>query len=430
MRRHSRPCGSFARIAVWPALLLMTASADAREAPARSIPGMPAQACTVRELSRTPLVIDGGREMYIEPTAVVPRRGEILLAGSPNYIHPPAGQGSATDFIQDSVFGAILSADGDTRLVPAPVGPARVFDIRGAAIDGGWAVVFAELKHPWRPPAPDTVAAFWYGVYDGREWTRLERLPQPAGTVLIDAAPDFLLRGDTLFFAARVRAGGVRDQVALYELRAGQWNLRTVKTDGVVYVRFVPADSGAPSLGVVSARADRPGYDKNSLFLHPPAASWSTWRRIIQGHPEPIYDPAFALSAAGPVLTWWVQMPAGGRRARAIVGPRYSRELEITLDSSINGVLHVNRPREAPLWVVHHLEANGISELRFIMLDQDGKPSVRLAFPNPYTGFFGATATGPHEVLLSGPLLRPEALTNHLVTLLIRVRVECAQRAP
>src|SRR5687767_12151506 len=102
---------NLARFALCAALQLAATETAAQGAPAPRSPAPAAQTCTASEISRTPLVVNGQREMYIEPTAVLPSRGEILLAGSPNFLHPPAGPSAAARFVQDSVFGAIVGSD-------------------------------------------------------------------------------------------------------------------------------------------------------------------------------------------------------------------------------------------------------------------------------------------------------------------------------
>src|SRR5688572_27812427 len=142
--------------------------------------GASAPACTVRELSRAPLVVDGSREMYIEPMVALHAGGETFLAGSPNYLYAPGTAAEPRDFVRDSVFGAILGSDGRARLIPAPLDPTRIASVHGAVLPNGrWAFVFAQVKNPWVGAVPDTIVGLWHAIHDGRTWTTLERLPSP-----------------------------------------------------------------------------------------------------------------------------------------------------------------------------------------------------------------------------------------------------------
>jgi len=412
--------------------LVVMASADAagQGPPLSSTTTSPNTGCTVRETSRTPLLVDGLREIYIEPTAVLPSRSGILFAGTPNYLYAPGFPEQFRDFVQDSVFGAVLGTDGRARLVPAPIDPTRIKGVRGVALnDGSWAVAFAELKHPWQGHVPDTVVRFWHGIYDGRAWSRIEQLPTPpAGEMKMAGASSLVVRGDTLFFAVRVVEPKGGFNIALFERRQGSWKVTVVRTDAS-YARLTYSDSAGLLLAVVRADATMQ-RDANSLFLHSRESGWATSRKIIQGHPEPVHDPVFSGSSDGPVLTWWVLLPTGGRQARAMIGTLDQGSPVLTLDSLIVGVVPVIGRGGAPLWVTEHLESPTSSELRVVARGVDGTPTVVARTPNPYTGPFAAAAPSAEEMILSGPLLRRESAHPSLVTLLIRTRVECAPRAP
>ena len=420
-----RSAGGTAMVALFHAASLLAADANA-QTPAMQAGGQ--GACVVREQSRSPLTVDGTREMYVEPTAVIPSRGELLLAGSPNYLYAPGGPQDAREVVQDSVFGAILDRAGRGRLLPAPIDPTRVADIRGHAHSGGgWALTFAELKHPWRPQAPDTVVRYWYGVYDGTRWARLEPLPlPPAGELKTLGASAMLVRGDTTFFAVRVMQPTTRG-LALYRRAKDAWDLTMLPSDGAVYITLAYSDSGRLIMGLV--RPDRAlRSDVNSFFIHT-APDWAASRKIIRGAPEPVYEPAFSSSPTGAVLTWFA-LANGMRRARAMVGSPTPDTPVIEIDSATRRVAHVEGLGTSPIWLSAHTPPDGNHALRFVTLGPQRGATLLGQFPNPYTGWFGVTATSADSLLISGPLLRRDSPNPSLVTLLIRARVECAVRAP
>lgn len=417
-------------------LLVATgAGAQSEVPPTRSAAG---QACTVREISRAPLTTETSREMYIEPTAVLPSGGEIFLGGSPNYLFAPGGPDDDRDFVRDSIFGAIVGPNGRARLVPAPIDPTRIIDIRGLVLEqGGWALAFAELKHPWRPPAPDTVIRYWYGVFDGRSWVRLEALPiPPAGELLTAGASALLIRGDTTFLAVRVQESRAGIRIALYKRQRETWNITMLERNGAAYATLMYQDSMGLVLGV--ARADRnarevkfPGelaWDTNSFFLHT-GPEWRAARKILSGNPAPVHGPVLAFSRNGPILSW-VAVSPNGRQARAMIGSLAPDGRVIVIDSATNHVVLVERLRESPLWISEHVGSPAGVQLRFVGRGAGDAPVLLARMPNPYTGPFGAAATSADELVVSGPLLRRDAPHPSLVSLLIRARVECAVSAP
>ena len=436
LERRRHVTSSSAGIGRLPALLILAASillagpaAGAQSSQPPTVGEGRAATCTVRETSRAPLTVDGSREMYIEATAVLPSRGEILLAGSPNYLYAPGRPDDARDFTQDSVFGAILDGSGRARLVPAPIDPTRITDVRGIAREeGGWALAFAELKHPWRPPTPDTVVRYWYGVFDGRSWVRLEPLPLPPdGEIVTAGASALLVRGDTTFLAVRVIPGGATAGLAMYQRRQGSWSVTMLWPGNAAYATLAYADSLGLLLGVV--RPDRTRtYDINSFYLHT-GPGWSNARKLLPGSPEPVYEPTIASSPYGPVLTWVVARRSG-RHVRAMVGTLAPEARVLTIDSATNRVLYLPGLRQSPLWLSEHVSGNVPSELRFVGLSADQDVVVLGGIPTPYTGLFGAAVTGPEDLLISGPLLRRDSPNPSLVSLLIRARVECDTRAP
>lgn len=412
------------------ALLMAGADAAGQGPPLVSTTTSPNTACTVRETSRAPLLVDGLREIYVEPTAVLPSRGGILFAGTPNYLYAPGFPEQFRDFVQDSVFGAVLGTDGRARLVPAPIDPTRIKGVRGVALnDGSWAVAFAELKNPWQGHVPDTVVRFWHGIYEGRAWSRIEQLPiPPVGEMKMAGASNLLVRGDTLFFAVRIALPSGGFNIALFERRQASWKVTVVRTDAS-YARLTYSDSAGLLLAVVRADVTM-RRDGNSLFLYTREPDWATSRKIIQGYPEPVHDPVFSGSSEGPVLTWWGLLPTGGRQARAMIGALDRGSPVLTLDSLVVRVAPVLGRGGAPLWVTEHVESPASSELRVVARGVDGTPTVVARTPNPYTGPYAAAAMSTEEMIISGPLLRRESAHPSLVTLLIRARVECAPRAP
>lgn len=392
--------------------------------------------CVVRETSRTPLLIDGNREMYVEPTVVLPSGGSILLAGRPNYLFSPGASTDERTVSRDSVFGVVLDSRGRARVIPAPIDPVLVASTRAMALGGGrWAALFAELKRPWEPPRRDTIVRLWYGEFDGARWSPLEQLPQiPGGTFNLEMGSELIPRGDTLFVAVPVRIdSGAFNDIAVFERHTGRWKADIVHTIGGVYGELLYSDSLGLLLAVV--QADRSlRRDTNSLLLYGHRPRWEIIRKIIHGGSQPVYDPRFTSSPAGTVLSWWVMDREGqppAHRARAMVGLTASRDGPVVeLDPDVNHVTPVVGYTRFPLWVAEHNNTiTGEREIRFLS-DSAGHSQMLASVPSPFTGPFAATTIGASDILVSGPLFHADSARPRLVSLLIRARVECRTSAP
>ena len=200
-----------------------------------------------------------------------------------------------------------------------------------------------------------------------------------------------------------------------------------LEPSGAAYATLMYRDSVGLVLGL--ARPDRtPVYDVNSFFLHT-GPEWRVARKLLSGNPDPVHDPVLASSRVGPILSWVAALP-GVRQARAMTGSLAPGRRVMVIDSATNHIVHLERLRESPLWLSEHVGSAGGSELRFIARGAGDAPVLLGRLPNPYTGIFGAAATSDDELLVSGPLLRRDALHPSLVSLLIRARVVCAVSAP
>jgi hypothetical protein len=417
-------------------LVLVIAAACARPGSSGASEIAGPAGCVVRETSRAPLVIDGNREIYVEPTVVLSSGRSILLAGRPNYLFSAGAPTDERTVTRDSVFGVILDRDGRARLVPAPIRGELVEATRAIALPGGrWAALFGELKRPSNLPKPDTIARLWYGEFDGAKWGTLEQLPDvPGGIVNLEMGSELILRGDTLFAAVRVTVeSSSSEDVAVFERRAGQWRLEVVPTIRAAYAELFYSDSAGLMLAVVAPdRSLR--RDRNSLLLYARSPRWQLIRTLVHGGAQPVYDPRFTRSSSGTVMSWWIMDEQGqppAQRARAMIGLtplRDGRTLE--LDSDVNQVLPVNGPTRFPLWVAEHNDRDtGAREIR-VLADSSGSMQVLAAFPSPFTGPFGVAAIDASEILVSGPLFHADPARPRLVSLLIRARVECRKSAP
>jgi hypothetical protein len=396
---------------------------------------LPRSACSVREVSRVPLVVEGRSELYVEPTALAVSRGKLLLAGTPNYLWRRRPGDRVLLEAQDSVFGAIITRDGRARIVYAPVRANLVASVRVLGRDDGkWDVVFAEIARPRANPGDEGVAVrWWYGVFDGESWSSLEQLPTPSGVTfrLFNPSP-IVRRRDTLAWTAPVITPQGLTEAVVYERRDGRWSFGFVPTYySAAYA--VLADSDTLGLIAVVVHADpKLPSDENSLFLYTQRPAWQLLRRIIHGGNEPVHAPSVVLTPEPGVLSWKtpVRTQDGGRwEARAMIGRLEERGTPwITLDSSVTTIRAVLSPTlPTRTWVTEHIDPHDPTNRTVRFIADAGESAVLLGeFPSPFLGPFAAAAPAPSEIVVAGPQPGGSVADPEVVTLLIRARVQCA----
>lgn len=387
--------------------------------------------CTVREIGRDPLVVEGGNRLYVEPYALeADDRGNALLAGRFNFLFEPQQDGQWLPAGESHILGALVPREGEARLVRSPVPTSRLGSIRVLPQgDGTWAVTFVEVEPTTegsRASAP--VARLWGGTYDGARWTTLDTLPRPPQADLHSATTSALIsRGDTLFWAVRARQEHTFD-VALFERRGGRWSSEIIPTRMMADMQLTYEDSVGLLLAVVqpdpALRADF-----NSLLLWARHPSWHVLRRLVHGYGEGrVYRPQFTRSVQGTTLTW-MSSPASDtqgsrdeiRTIRDFMDPTDRPRMVIDSSAQHATVLTLD---DVSWWVTDHEPmGGGEKEIRFVR-DQNGSPVLVGKLPNPYSTPFRAVALSRSTVVSSGALIEPPS-RGGVVTLLLRFEVQC-----
>jgi hypothetical protein len=377
-------------------------------------------ACIARELSRTRLIVEGGRELYIEPVVFVPSGTRTLLAGKPSYLffkRDPRATGDVE--ARHTVFGAVVDADGSARTVPAPpVNEGRVAAVAGLAADAGaWRVIFAELDS--LAQGHQQVDAFWHGMYDGRQWSALERLPQPPGTPLLyfNASP-LAQNRDTLVWAALADLGQYRQGVVVFERHGGRWSHQLLATPFASGVEAVHTQALGFVLAITHADIDAAG--EQSVFLYTRQSGWSLQRRMVS-----VNSDGSALDSAGAADG----STHGDRAALTIrMSPRSTQ-----LGNREEPLFAVARPlgfgfataalgNDVILWAIQSVDSSGAGELKLVR-PLTGSTAVIWQSPNPYRGPFTAAGAFGSDVLIAGPEL--DEAHGVLRSLILRIHVAC-----
>lgn len=388
--------------------------------------------CVVREDSRERLIPEEGQQLYVEPMVLESSsQGDVLLAGTYNYLFGQTPEGKWTLIENDSIFGAVIRPDGPARIIFSPIPTKLLTGIRAVTqADGTWAVIFAEGTTWTGESRPDTAARLWYGVLDGTQWATLEPLPlPPAGTLRPSSMSSLIQFGDTLAWAMEITRPDHQRDIVVFQRHGGQWSFDTVRTTFTAYVDVAHSDSLGLILAVVRPDLTLPS-DGNSLFLWARRPEWRELRKIVPSTTEEVHSPRLILSHAGDVLSWQAQVPtATGSRweAHAMSGHLEEKNGALTvLDSavtSISPVVTVRLPRGPRMWIVDHLLSEG-PEREIRIIQDSGGSAVKLAqVPNPFLAEFAATLSASSEILVTGALIDRDQDVG--VSLLLRFKVKC-----
>lgn len=393
------------------------------------------QGCGSRELSRQRLTV-GGRPLYVEADAfVADGRGDVLLAGTPNYLWKISPAGEINGLTADSIFGAVIARDGTSRAVPAPIDPRLIHGIRAVGRpDGGWDVVFAEIPLSDRNARVDSVVNLWHGVFDGRQWVGLEEIPRPRDVPLHPQLTSSLVRreGSLAWALVPLTSYSSRDLV-LFQRVDGRWTHETVPTRFAVDVDLSYSDSLGLLLAVVqpdpTLRADG-----NSLLLWARQPDWRIIRRLVHGYGEGRVNFPSLVRIPGGLLASWSTPTASVSEtrwqllAKPVLLDGEQDETAISLDADISlwsEVPPLIRSGGMPLWVTDHgaaSEPGAASEIRIVSLT--GREALEVGrAPSPYLMRLAAVEQRPGEVVVTGM----EYQENRFAfSLLLRVRLECA----
>lgn len=423
-----------AAAALW--LLLLCGCARAIPQTGSTAPGASAAGiCSVRELSREPLLVEGGRALYVQPVILEPNgRGETLLAGDISFLLERRPPDDRWRFVrEDSTFGAIIPASGEAVVVPAPIPTRLIGGARALArADGGWDVTFAQVHDYTGVDRPTTVERLWYGVLDGPRWTELEPVPlpgEPGDTLDTILASPLLRVADTLFWAAKLKRPGL-EAVAIFSRRGGAWEHDTVPTGFGSYPRVYHVDSLGLTLTIVQPDRTLPA-DGNSLILWTRRPHWRPYRTLVPSSREQVYDPWISFAPGREVAGWvaGVEDEAGARtEAHAMSGPLNPASPVIVLDSAIHAHgMFVARPLEpAPgvrLWIFERrLADRQQSQLRLVQ-ELAGRAVVLDSVPASFPAGFRAALPAPGQLLVAGA--EYNAAERMIVSLLLRFELDC-----
>lgn len=418
--------------------------------------------CGVREVSRLPLILKDGREVYLRATTFSASQGDVLLLGTPNYIFERSPAGEIIGGEHNSVMGAFLGRDGPLRLVPAPVPATRVAGVRShGRSDGGWNVVFAEMAEPYDSDTErdNTVAHLWYGVFDGSEWTELEQIPLPHRSIItesqVNSSSALVHQDGELAWSLRAdQADSWFNTVVVFERKGGNWSAEVLTGVRAAYSALTYSDS--LGLIMVASHPDPRGwdnpdalrdtlagsagaFDSNSLFLYVRDPTWRIMRKVLSGTDAPVHNPILTRKLSDGVMVWSSPPPGqiGVSFAQdlwAMPGDQLLRPGGEVIPIGSGAVRHmlVEAPdgRAIIVFEVPHSATEG--EVGFAQISSSGSVRRLGTLSNPF-GLYSMFPVAPEadEILLAGAALtQTEGVLTGAVTLFIRLRIECESDGP
>jgi hypothetical protein len=382
--------------------------------------GLGPASCTVATEPARRLSLSGGREVYLPPRVDAWSEGETFVAGVPAMIWD-----RRTVTVVDSVVGVVIGRQGRLRVVNAPMNVDAKAAVAVAAREGGgWHVFLTKHVDPVRR---DTLGTIWYGVFDGRRWSPLVRVPMAPGFIPLDMGVSRLVvAGDTLAWAVRgADAVTRRRRTAVLRMHAGNSDWQFLPDHGGVYVALTHTRAtGLQAAVVMPDPSER--QDGNTLLLWTEHPTWNIQSRVsFEAADGAAHYPVFS-GRENPVLTWYVE--AGGRNeARALlIAGEGAGERTVIIDSDYVGWAPVGSVRlqnGLQVWVTHRQQAERGRELR-ISAAITGNAVALHTLTSPFIAEARVLWGGGQRIFVLGAVRDAD---SGISTALIRAQVNCTR---
>lgn len=384
-------------------------------------------ACIIDTVSSQALRVDGV-PVYVNGQALSVSSHQVLLAGYPNYIFRPGAEP-----VTDSIFGLVIDGDGAVTVVPAPMQGHLGDPVAIPRPEGGWHIAFAELAQSYHETPVPSILGLWSGVFDGGEWSNLERLPVPRNYRLDHPEGTSLLRhGDTLALATIANPLG---QILLFERVDGRWSWERVTLAGDN--REFPEPATVQTLALIPwqnryalvAHKNDATIDTiyESLFLYARDSGWQE-RKVVDGI-DPYVTSQSTISASptidvvswvhqGVVVAYVGSLEAGNLRAFTVDATTGVPRTDPSMTSRLTRL-----PDDTPLWVTQTKLHDDSGEIRLLAATEDSvTPIGTISYPS---WRLQASAAAPDHVVIATIEIELDREESPFSSFLLRIRTQC-----
>ena len=383
--------------------------------------------CRVLSSRRVPVLLKDGRQVYVEPNAVVQSGERILVAGFPSYVW--ARKGSSRVDSRNVLFGIVVSPDGSADFIPSPLPAGHMSDVRAVALpNGNWAATFADV-------APETqfnrktmprVDGYWFGITDGKVWLVLQRVPNTGGVLRPLFASRLVQSSIGYSIAIPIElghnmGGSARTAAAVFTKGEHGWTRRDRVFEFVSYVSLDTTASGNLLLGAVAV--DTTDFHvANRLTFYTFFSGDSAWReltRLETNTSQAIHHPDVIWSGDSIIATW-LQATGENNKVEAKIGvgiaQRNGPRIETISPDASQTIPLGNMSRRS--WVA--LEQIDSVSRRIVFAQATANNRVsKFEIPDPFSGFIGAVGSGA-KLSIVGPIFskNPDSpiVSSHLLT--------------
>jgi hypothetical protein len=286
-------------------------------------------ACRMSADSTRRVELPDGRTVSVDVQSLARRGDTVMAIGRHAYVFPRSATPRMGPVMQDSIIGFMLTPDGKTSLVPAPLRGRKVFFPKVAAAADGFHFVFATGGDSMEVDVGmQDSATIWHARYDGTRWTTPERVTSVGRSNLSHEYSSALLEhGGTLSFAFSFGEGNEkRGGVILLRRQGGAWRTDTLHTPGTpISVRILAKPRDGSLVALFHLPFPVPGASYSQLQLAAFKSTWQEPRMVAES--KGFMLPSLAALGDGYVVSWnsweapdagtltlqWIRIEADGR---------------------------------------------------------------------------------------------------------------------
>ena len=262
---------------------------------------MLAQQCHYLLASSRPAMADG-HALYVEPIIVKGEKGEVLIAGAPNYQWSLTGR--AWHSRANALIGILVADPTHAAIIPPPPKLHHPYAIRAIPLGNRtWGFLLGErAAHDSTFLAPTNPARIWYAEWKGTNWIKVEAIPFANPEVLLTSfSSDLIARNGEIHWVVPI-ADGIGRHIVEFRRGVHGWSARRRYTPPAAYAAAEILTSDSLIIAVVAADTTLPS-DKNSLFL---MSGSDKYKRIARGGAGNVVRSPQMLADSQRVRLYWL----------------------------------------------------------------------------------------------------------------------------